>query len=103
MQETGADSGELVSSRLKKKYRDQIKMLYDILAVCRQGALISRICREANLSHYVAKPPVKKLAKLGYLTFHDTGRLARSGPVIEYKTTPKGYLLMDAIGEFANA
>ena len=103
MQETGEDCREMVAPRLTKKtYRNQFKIIYDILETCNEKSAISKISRKANLSHYTAKPHLDNLVKVGYLEGENTGAQGRYGELILYKVTEDGIVFKRAIEVFAH-
>ena len=103
MQETGEDCREMVAPRLtKKKYRNQFKIIYDILDTCNERTAISKISRKANLSHYAAKPHLDNLVKVGYVVGEKTGAQGKYGELVLYKITEDGIVFKRAIEAFAH-
>ena len=93
----------MLEKTIKRQNRDTLKTLNDILLACsNKNPILSHISREANLNDTSTKPLLIKLIKIGYVKDYDTGRSRRSGNIIEYSITPKGYEFLNTISEWIN-
>lgn len=90
--------GDIVRIGMKQHYRSEIGMISDILSVAvdygTQGAIISSIARQANLTHYTAVDKCQKLIDFGLMTTIDNGKNRN------FVVTEKGIIFFQNLQKF---